>query len=42
MTLNQQATLSELLMTWVPVALMAASAWVGYRHGYRRGQQVTR
>jgi hypothetical protein len=29
-------------MTWVPVALMGVAGWVGYRHGYRRGQQASR
>jgi hypothetical protein len=32
------SNMSDILMTWVPVALMGISGWVGYRHGYRRGQ----
>jgi hypothetical protein len=30
--------MSELFTMWVPVALMGVAGWVGYRHGYRRGQ----
>jgi hypothetical protein len=31
--------MSDLLMTWVPVALMGVSGWVGYRHGRRKGSR---
>jgi hypothetical protein len=29
--------MSEMFTTYVPVALMGLSLWVGYRHGHQRG-----